>query len=406
METKNFKKLLKIVAVILLLCLGTSLGFYFGQKEAEKRVVNSFFFQGAQEDVKNLDFTLFWNAWQALKENFIDKAKFDNQKMLYGAISGMVQSLDDPYTIFMNPEDSKKFLEDVSGKFEGVGMEIGQKKGQLQVIAPLEGTPAQKAGLRAGDKIIKIDDTFTADMVVEEAVRRIRGDKGTEVTLSIFRDGWNNTKDFKLVRDVIEVPSLKWEVKEGDIAYIRLYQFSEKASTDFRKAALEILRSPTKKIVLDLRNNPGGYLEVSRDIASFFLKKDSLVAIEDFGGIKEQKKYITSGNDIFSNMPLVILINQGSASASEILAGALRDNRQIKLIGETSFGKGSVQQIENLEGGSSLKITVAKWLTPSGLSISDQGLKPDIQVEITDEDYQNEKDPQLDKALEIIKEMK
>ena len=406
MDTKVSKKLLKLFAVILLLCLGTSLGFYFGQKEAERRVINSFFTQGAQEDVKSLDFTLFWNAWQTLKENFIDKAKFDNQKMLYGAISGMVQSLDDPYTIFMDPQDSKKFLEDVSGKFEGVGMEVGKKKGQLQIIAPLEGTPAQKAGLRPGDKIIKVNDEFTTDMTVEEVVSKIRGDKGTQVTLSIFRDGWDNTKDFKLIRDVIEVPSLKWEMKDGDIAYIELYQFSEKAGSDFRKAALEILRSPAKKIVLDLRNNPGGYLEVAKDIAGFFLEKDSLVVIEDFGAKAEQKKYLTNGNDIFSNMPLVILINQGSASASEILAGALRDNRQIKLIGETSFGKGSVQQIENLEGGSSLKITVAKWLTPNGQSISDQGLKPDIEIEITDEDYQNEKDPQLDKALEIIKEMK
>jgi carboxyl-terminal processing protease len=400
------KKLLKLIAVILLLCLGTSLGFYFGQKEAEKRVVNSFFFQGAQEDVKSLDFTLFWDAWQKLKSDFIDKTKFDGQKMLYGAISGMVQSLDDPYTIFMDPEESKKFSEDVSGKFEGVGMKVGQKKGQLQIIAPLEGTPAQKAGLRAGDSIVKIDDVFTVGMSVDEAVSRIRGDKGTIVNLTIFRDGWNSAKEFNLTRDVIEVPSLKWEAREEDIAYIELYQFSEKASSDFRKTALEILRSPAKKIILDLRNNPGGYLEVARDIASFFLKKDSLVVIEDFGGKKDQKEYLTSGNDIFSNMPLVVLINQGSASASEILAGALRDNRKIKLIGETSFGKGSVQQLENLEGGSSLKITVAKWLTPSGQSISDHGLNPDIEVEITDEDYQNEKDPQLDKALEIIKEMK
>lgn len=406
MEIKGSKKLLKLVAVILLLCLGTGLGFYFGQKQAEKRIINGIFTQGAGQDVKNLDFRLFWDAWQALKENFIDETKFDSQKMLYGAISGMVQSLDDPYTIFMDPEESKKFSEDVSGKFEGVGMKIGQKKGQLQIIAPLEGTPAQRAGLRAGDSIVKIDDVFTIGMSVDEAVSRIRGDKGTTVTLTIFRDGWNNAKDFKLTRDVVEVPSLKWEAKDDNIAYIELYQFSEKASADFRKAALEILRSPAKRIVLDLRNNPGGYLEVAQNIASFFLKKDSLVAIEDFGEKREPKKYLATGNDIFSNLPLVVLINQGSASASEILAGALRDNRKIKLIGETSFGKGSVQQIENLEGGSSLKITVAKWLTPSGQSISDHGLTPDIQVEITDEDYENDKDPQLDKALEILKELK
>jgi carboxyl-terminal processing protease len=243
-------------------------------------------------------------------------------------------------------------------------------------------------------------------MTVDDAVSQIRGKKDTPVVLTIFRDGWNNAKEFKLIRDVIEVPSLKWEVKENDIAYVKLYQFSEKASADFRKAAIEILRTPTKRIVLDLRNNPGGYLEVSQDIASFFLEKDSLIAIEDFGGKKEQKKYLAQGNDVFSQLPLVVLINQGSASAAEILAGALRDNRRIKLVGETSFGKGSVQELENLTGGSSLKITVAKWLTPKGQSISDHGLTPDVPVEITDEDYQKEQDPQLDKALEIVKEIR
>ena len=403
----SLKKVLVIVTLVILVLASTGFGFYLGQQDAEKRIINNIFTQGASDqETKNLDFTLFWNVWQSLKEKFIDQNRFVNQKMLYGAISGMVRSLNDPYTVFMDPEESKKFLEDVSGKFEGVGMEVGQKKGQLQIIAPLEGTPAQKAGLRAGDKIVKIDDAFTSDMTVDDAVSQIRGKKDTQVVLTIFREGWNNTKEFKLIRDIIEVPSLKWEVKENDVAYIKLYQFSEKASTDFRKTALEILRTPTKRIVLDLRNNPGGYLEVSQDIASFFLEKDSLVAIEDFGDKKEQKKYLAQGNDIFSQLPLVVLINQGSASAAEILAGALRDNRQIKLVGETSFGKGSVQELENLTGGSSLKITVAKWLTPKGQSISDHGLTPDVQVEITDEDYQKERDPQLDKALEIVKEIR
>ena len=403
----SLKKVLVIVTLVILVLASTGFGFYLGQQDAEKRIINNIFTQGASDqETKNLDFTLFWNVWQSLKEKFIDQNRFDNQKMLYGAISGMVRSLNDPYTVFMDPEESKKFLEDVSGKFEGVGMEVGQKKGQLQIIAPLEGTPAQKAGLRAGDKIVKIDDAFTSEMPVDDAVSQIRGKKDTQVVLTIFREGWNNTKEFKLIRDIIEVPSLKWEVKENDVAYIKLYQFSEKASADFRKTALEILRTPTKRIVLDLRNNPGGYLEVSQDIASFFLEKDSLVAIEDFGDKKEQKKYLAQGNDIFSQLPLVVLINQGSASAAEILAGALRDNRQIKLVGETSFGKGSVQELENLTGGSSLKITVAKWLTPKGQSISDHGLTPDVQVEITDEDYQKERDPQLDKALEIVKEIR
>ncbi|MDP2930719.1 MAG: S41 family peptidase [bacterium] len=401
-----FKKILGVTVIIILVVAGAGLGFYAGQRETEKRIINSIFTDGADgTQTGNFDFTLFWNAWQALKEKFIDQDKFDSQKMLYGAISGMVKSLDDPYTIFMDPETNKKFLEDVSGKFEGIGMEIGKKKDQLQVIAPLEGTPAKNAGLRAGDKIIKINGDFTTDMTVDDAVSIIRGKKGTEVTLTIFRDGWNDTKDFTLVRDIIEVPSLKWEIKNGNVAYIKLYQFSEKAGDDFRKMALEVLRSSANRIVLDLRDNPGGYLEVSRDIAGFFLEPNSLVVIEDFGGKQEAKKYITENNGVFANTPLVVLINQGSASAAEILAGALRSDRKIKLIGETSFGKGSVQELQSLRGGSSLKITVAKWLTPDGQSISDHGLAPDIEIEITDNDYQADKDPQLDKALELIKDM-
>ncbi|PIP18469.1 MAG: peptidase S41 [Parcubacteria group bacterium CG23_combo_of_CG06-09_8_20_14_all_35_6] len=396
------KRFSKIIIIAVLLIASTFFGFYAGQQEGERKAVNQFFSQGAGENASNLDFTLFWETWQTLKEKFIDKTKFDNQKMLYGAISGVVNSLKDPYTVFMDPEESKRFFEDVSGKFEGVGMEIGQKKGQLQIISPLEGTPAQKAGLRAGDKIIKIDGIFANELTIDDAVGKIRGDKGTEITLTIFREGWNDTKEFKIVRDVIMVPSLKWEIKNDNIAYIKLYQFSEEAGYDFKKASLEILKSPAKRIILDLRNNPGGYLEISKEIASLFLKKGSVVAIEDFGGKTESKKYIADGNDIFSEFPIVVLINQGSASASEILAGALRDNRQIKLIGETSFGKGSVQEVKNLNNGSSLKVTVAKWLTPKGESISDHGLVPDIEIEITDKDYQDDKDPQLDKALEIL----
>jgi len=391
-----------IAAVVVLLVSASLFSYSLGWQTAKKKIVNDFFLQNSS--VKNVDFTLFWDAWQALKEKFIDANKFDSQKMLYGAISGMVQSLDDPYTIFLDPQENKKFMEDVSGKFEGVGMEVGQKKGQLQIVSPLEGTPAQRAGLRAGDKIVKIDEALTVDMTVDEAVSKIRGQKGTQVKLTIFRDDWSNTKEFTLVRDIIEVPSLKWEIKNNDIAYIRLYQFSEKASNDFRKASLEILRSPAKKIVLDLRNNPGGYLEISREIASLFLEKGSLVATEDFGGKQEAKKYLAGGNNVLSQMPLVVLINQGSASAAEILAGALRDNRQIKLVGETSFGKGSVQEIKNLQEGSALKVTVAKWLTPNGQSISEHGLEPDARVEITDKDYEQGKDPQLDKALEIIQQ--
>jgi len=387
------KKALISIFLVIVILASFGGGFYFGKSQCKIC------------PPEEIDFSLFWEAWAKLQEKFADKEKFDIQEMIYGAISGMVKSLEDPYTTFLNPEDTERFIEDVKGTFEGVGMEIGIKKGQLQVIAPLEGTPAQKAGLRAGDKIIKVDDTLTADITVDEAVNLIRGPKGTEVTLTIYREEWETTKEIKIVRGLIEIPSLKWELKDENIAYLKLYQFSEKASFDFSKAAIEILASPCQKIILDLRNNPGGYLEIAQDIAGWFLERGQIVVIEDFGAGEEQKIYKAQGNTSLAEYPIVILINQGSASGSEILAGALRDNRGIKLIGEQSFGKGSVQELERLKGGSSLKITVAKWLTPKGDLITDVGLEPDIKVEMTDEDYEEGRDPQLDKAIEIIKNL-
>lgn len=353
---------------------------------------------------EDINFSLFWEAYNKIQEKFVDREKIDIQKIIYGAISGMVNSLDDPYTVFFPPEDTKKFKEDVEGVFEGVGMQIDIKKGQLQVVAPLEGTPAQKAGLRAGDKIIKVDDTLTADLTLDEVVSLIRGPRGTEVVLTIFREGWDETKDFRIVRGVIEVPSLKWELMEDDIAYIKLYQFSKKALFDFTEAVFEISDSPANKIILDLRNNPGGLLTVAQDIAGWFLEKGDIVVIEDFRD-REDIEYKAYGNGVFLDYKIVVLINEGSASGSEILAGALRDNRDILLIGEKSFGKGSVQELDELRGGSSLKITIAKWLTPKGEFITETGLEPDVKVEMSIEDYNEERDPQLNKAVEVIKNL-
>ncbi len=389
----GFKKTLISIFLVIVILASFGGGFYFGKSQCKIC------------PPEEIDFSLFWEAWDKLQERFADKEKFDIQEMIYGAISGMIKSLEDPYTTFLNPEDTKRFIEDVKGTFEGVGMEIGLKKGRLQVIAPLEGTPAQKAGVLAGDKIIKVDDALTLDITLDEAINLIRGPKGTEVILTIYREEWGTTKEIKIVREVIEIPSLKWEIKDENIAYLKLYHFSEKASFDFREAAIEILASPCQKIILDLRNNPGGYLEVAQDIAGWFLERGQIVVIEDFGRETEQKIYKAKGNASLVEYPVVILINQGSASGSEILAGALRDNRGIKLIGEKSFGKGSVQELERLKGGSSLKITVAKWLTPKGELITDKGLEPDIKIEMTEEDYEEERDPQLDKAIEIIKNL-
>ncbi len=395
-KKKKMKKSLKKNLIFIFLVAGLIIGTFFGAFQIGR---NSVFCEVCQP--QEMNFSLFWEAYEKIKQRYVNPEKIDGQKILYGAISGMLESLEDPYTVFFKPDDTKKFLEDISGSFEGVGMEIGIKDEDLQVIAPLEGTPAQEAGLMPGDKIIKVNDELTPDLTLDEVVNMIRGPKGTSVTLTIFRQGWETTKDVSIERGVIEIPSLRWELIEDNIAYIKLYQFSQKAGLDFAKIAIEILASDADKIILDIRNNPGGYLEVARDIASFFLERGDLVVIEDAG--EDKIEYKAQGNSVFLNYPVVVLINKGSASGSEILAGALRDNRGIKLVGEDSFGKGSVQQLEGLSEGSSLKITTAKWLTPNGETISKVGLKPDIEIELNEEDYLAGKDPQLNKAIEILR---
>jgi len=387
------KKFSIVIVVIVAILFSYMLGFWIGQDTFVCKVCPP----------EDLDFSLFWEAWHILEEKYISLDDFDVEKMIHGAISGMVSSLGDPYTVFFNPDETKTFLENISGSFEGVGMEVGIRKGQLQVISPLEGTPAQRAGLRPGDKIIKIEDKMTLDITIEEAVSLIRGPRGTEVSLTIFRDSWESSKEFKIKRDVINIPTIEWKLIDDDIVYIKIHHFSENADTDFQRAAFKVLKTPAEKMILDLRSNPGGYLEVSERIAGWFLKSNQVIVIEDFGGKKDQEIHKARGNSNFSEFSIVVLINEGTASASEILASALRDNRGIKLIGKKTFGKGSVQQLESLTDESSLKITIANWLTPNGNHITNVGLEPDIEVELTDEDYKEDRDPQLDKAIEIIK---
>lgn len=351
---------------------------------------------------EEVDFSILWEAWHKLEENYVNPEDLNRQDMVWGATKGMIDSVGDPYTVFFNPEETKNFLEDVSGEFEGVGMEIGIKNGQLEVVTPLEGTPAEKAGLRPGDRIMEIDGQASLDITVEEAVSLIRGPKGTEVTLTIMREGWNGTKNVTIKRGVIKIPSLEWEVMDGNVAYIKINHFSENVDVDFQDAGFEILKTEADRIIVDLRSNPGGYLQRAQYIAGWFLSRGQIVVIEDFGG-GEQKTYEAKGNLKFTEFPVVVLINGGSASASEILAAALRENRGIQLIGKTSYGKGSVQILERLADNSSLKVTIADWLTPNGNLITGKGLTPDIEVELTEEDYNANRDPQLEKALEIIK---
>src|SRR3989344_4913095 len=353
---------------------------------------------------ETVDFSLFWDAYNKLRESFVNPDKIVDQQVVYGAIEGMTKSLDDPYTAFFDPDQAKVFEQDLSGSFDGIGIEVAIKKDQLTVVAPLKGSPSEKAGIKAGDKIVQINGKSASDITTEEAVNIIRGKRGTDVTLTIFIDGWKDTEDFTITRDTIKILSIDWKLEDENVAYIHIYQFDQMLSSDFNKIALEILKSPARKIVLDLRNNPGGYLEVCQDIAGWFLQNGQVVTIEDFGKDEEPQLYKANGSSTFAEYPTVALINEGSASASEILAGALRDQRNIQLIGEKSFGKGSVQEIVNLQDGLSfLKVTIAKWLTPKGHSISEVGLTPDIKIEISESDFAANKDPQKEKALEIIR---
>ena len=399
------KKYIYIPAIVVVIALIFGAGFLMGKNSIPNPAAHDrIFFNKELGKPEVIDFGLFWKALERLEELYVDSDKIDYQQVLYGAIEGMTNSLGDDYTVFMKPEKTESFIKSVSGddSFEGVGMELGIKGKVLTVVAPIEGTPAYKAGIKAGDKILKIDDKTTEGMQVEEAVSLIRGKKGTQVTLTITRKDFAEPKKFTITRDVIQIPVINWSMKDDDIAYIRIYQFTSNLPSKFRGVVSEILKNNAKKIILDVRNNPGGYLESAVDVASWFLPKGSVVLKEEFRD-KELDDYKSSGYSGLQNFPAVVLVNNGSASASEILAGALRDIKGVKLVGEKTFGKGSVQQVETFPDDSSLKITVAKWLTPAGISIADEGLSPDVEVKLTEDDYNNGHDPQLDKAIELLK---
>lgn len=358
--------------------------------------------------IDNIDFSLLKKAWDQVTANYVDQDKIDKEKMTYGAVSGMVKAIGDPYTEFFDPAEAKKLEEDLSGSFEGIGLQLGVKNKEITAISPIKGTPAERAGLKPGDVILAVDKKPTADVSIDEVVSMIRGPKGTKVVLTITREGINGTKDIEIIRDVIKVPSLEWEIKElpngKKIAHITLFEFSDTVYQDFKKAAFNIMNSGVSGIVLDMRNNPGGLVNQATDIAGWFLNSGDLILTEqDKNGDKTEFK--SNGPSNFASYPLVVLINEGSASASEIMAGALKDDRKALLIGKTSFGKGTVQKIIDFDDGSSLKVTIAKWFTPSGVRIQDTGIKPDIEVELTGSDYNAGKDPQMDRALQEIEKI-
>jgi len=406
MEQDKKLKIAKKIGIIVI-CLALLGGtFFVGLKVGEKYYPSINLVEGLENKElgkpANVDFSLFWDAWHLIQTDYVKSAELDKQKMIYGAIEGLLGSLDDPYSVFFEPIDAEKFNEDVNGSFSGVGIEIGTRKGILTVISPMEDTPAWKAGIKAGDQIIKIDGKSTADLTTDEAVKLIRGNKGTIVILTIIHKNSDTQEEIAIVRDTIVVDAVKLSFLDNDnIAHLKLLNFNENAPYEFYQAALKMQEKQPSGMILDLRNNPGGYLEVAVDIASWFVPKNAIVVRENIKGESEEVLK-ASANQSFVNLPVVVLINEGSASASEILAGALRDLRNVKLVGIKSYGKGSVQEVKKLFDDSMIKLTIAEWLTPNGVSINNNGLEPDYKVEMP-EDLNSDKDPQLDKALEIIK---
>ncbi|MEX0930793.1 MAG: S41 family peptidase [Candidatus Paceibacterota bacterium] len=349
----------------------------------------------------------FWRVWELLDEKFVSSTTTDavsNEDKLNGAIKGLVGSYGDPYTVFLPPDDANQFEEDISGNFGGVGMEVGLRGSVVTVISPLPETPADRAGIIAGDVIVSIDDTSTKDMTIDEAVKLIRGEKGTEVTLELFREGEDELIKVSVVRDTISIPTVDSE-QIGDIFIIRLYSFNALAEMKMQEELRNFIQSDANKLILDLRGNPGGFLQSAVSIASYFLPTGKVIVRENFGEGKEEQLYRSRGKVIHEFTPdtMVVLINQGSASASEILAGALKEHDIATLIGETTFGKGSVQELVNLPQGSSLKVTIARWLTPEGVSFSNGGLEPTRRVPRTPQQMMEDEDPQQEAALEWLR---
>ncbi len=393
---------------VLLLVLSFGAGYFVAsdkRAEIEKVTTLSNKETGKQTPV---DFSPFWKAWNTLNEKFVathaSGADVTDQDKVWGAIEGLTSSLNDPYTVFFPPADKKIFDSEISGNFEGIGMEVGIKDGIITVISALKGTPAERSGIKAGDKLLKIDNTSTQDLSIDKAVSLIRGKKGTQVKITVIREGVKEPIEFTLTREVINIPTIDTELRKDGIFVISLYSFSENSPQLFRDALVKFADSGSNKLILDLRGNPGGYLEAAVSMASWFLPKGDVVVREDYGKGKPEDVLRSAGFDVFDkNLRLIILVDGGSASASEILAGALREHGVAKLVGEKTFGKGSVQEVVDLTLDTSLKITIARWLTPNGVSISEEGLKPDVEVKnVEPKEGQKPVDAQMNKAVEIL----
>ncbi len=413
LSPKGNRPLLGIALALLLATATFFSGMHIGTFSSSQSVsqgagIISFFTNYTKtKESTDVDLAEFWKVWELLDEKFAVSSSTDEittEDKIHGAIAGLVKAYGDPYTTYLPPSDAAAFDEDISGNFSGVGMEVGMRDGYITVIAPLSGTPAEKAGILNGDVIASIDGTGTESMTVDKAVQMIRGEQGTTVTLEIARRGAGELLTIPIVRDQIEIPTVK-TARDGEVFIITLYSFNALAEVKMQQALQEYVKSDAKKLILDLRGNPGGYLQSAVAIASYFLPTGKVVLREQFSEEETEQVYRSQGKTLreFAPDEMVILIDGGSASASEILAGALSQHEIATLVGETSFGKGSVQELVPLKSEASLKVTIARWLTPDGTSISEGGLAPDIKVARTVEDRQEERDPQLETALKVLR---
>jgi len=407
------KKTLPILIAILVIAISFSAGFFTGKDAGVKtnaELLASLPLNPELGKPDAVDFSPFWETWQLIDKEFVGPELPDQEKKLWRSIQGLVSSLDDPYSVFFPPKESKDFNDEISGNFEGVGMEIEIRDQVLTVVAPLKGTPAEQAGVLPEDLVLEVDGIETRDLTIGESVDLIRGEKGTEVVLTIFRESTFESLEISVIRDTIQIPVIETEVfEEEQVFVIHLYSFSANSTDLFRQALEEFAQLSVErgfnKLVIDVRNNPGGFLEASVDMASWFLPSGKIVVQEDFGGGEMGTPFRSKGYDVFTdNLKLVILVNGGSASASEILAGALSLHGKATLVGEPTFGKGSVQQLFDVTSDTSVKITVARWLLPDGTAIDKEGIVPDVEVSMTREDFEADRDPQLDKALEVLSE--
>jgi len=400
-KNKGLKLGLSFFALLLLLGTFFAGGFIVGKvtdKKISLKVDDSLYQQ--TELPAMFQNNLIKQVWSVLKNDYVDKDKIDQQKLFYGALSGFVEGIGDPYTVFLDPEMNEDFQTQIEGKFEGIGAELGLKDKIATIIAPMPESPAEKAGLQSGDKIISVDSKETFGMTIEQVVRMIRGPKGSTVTLLILR-GADDPLEVKIVRDVILMKSVTSEFRKDGLAYIHISSFGEDTLESFQKFAAEVKKNNPQGLIIDLRNDPGGLLDTALEICGYWIKDGEPVLIEKYGDGSEVKSFAKNGAE-FSGIPTVVLINQGSASASEILAGALQDYGFATIVGMTSFGKGSVQELRPLPDGSSVKVTIAKWLTPKGRSINEEGIKPDIEVDVTKADAEKKIDAQLNKAIELL----